>query len=271
MLAAKVASNAGSNGFSVDRALYNLLDQLCRRAELCGEPNGEELLGCDFDQMDHLDSDSSMNIGDESIENANCTALKPQRHLPKFEADRYETSKSRGQCHHGSQGGAGKTGGVFTVFCRHGICYTAFMIEKAEGRKELFSWIVQYLKEAPEVVVYDFACAFHEYCLNRLPRWFRDTRCLVDRLHWDNHKTCSLGYWIGMYFALEAVNSVIAEQNNSALRRVERTLSRSTQTTFMVLLRCFMHVWNNAKVSKLLPQLRFGHSVMPGPAENGTT
>ncbi len=40
---------------------------------------------------------------------------------------------------------------------------------------------------APKVIIYDNACALHNYCLNRDPEFFKDTTFLVDRFHWKNH------------------------------------------------------------------------------------
>ena len=40
---------------------------------------------------------------------------------------------------------------------------------------------------APEFCVYDNACNLHDYCLNRQPSFFANTKFLVDRLHWKNH------------------------------------------------------------------------------------
>lgn len=57
----------------------------------------------------------------------------------------------------------------------------------SEGRNDPFSALRTYLKRPPKVVVYDFACALEEYCMNRDPIWFRDTKFVVDRFHWRNH------------------------------------------------------------------------------------
>ena len=40
---------------------------------------------------------------------------------------------------------------------------------------------------APKVIVYDNGCNLHQYCLNREPDYFRESRFLVDRFHWPNH------------------------------------------------------------------------------------
>ena len=44
-----------------------------------------------------------------------------------------------------------------------------------------------FILEPPEVVIYDNACNLHQYCLNRDPNFFCNTRFYVDGLHWDGH------------------------------------------------------------------------------------
>lgn len=41
---------------------------------------------------------------------------------------------------------------------------------------------------APGVVIYDYACGLHNYCLNREPKFFQETKFLIDRYHQPNHK-----------------------------------------------------------------------------------
>lgn len=43
------------------------------------------------------------------------------------------------------------------------------------------------LSTAPSTAIYDNACNFHGYCLNREPKFFESTWFLVDRFHWANH------------------------------------------------------------------------------------
>jgi hypothetical protein len=40
----------------------------------------------------------------------------------------------------------------------------------------------------PKIIVYDNACNLHSYCLNRNPTCFKETKFLVDRFHWKNHR-----------------------------------------------------------------------------------
>ena len=48
------------------------------------------------------------------------------------------------------------------LFRRVSVCYGFFIIDRAEGRNEAFSFLTKYFTEAPEYVVYDFACALQE-------------------------------------------------------------------------------------------------------------
>ena len=41
---------------------------------------------------------------------------------------------------------------------------------------------------APSLIVYDNSCNLHSYCLNRDPGFFRQTKFVVDRFHWRNHR-----------------------------------------------------------------------------------
>lgn len=47
-------------------------------------------------------------------------------------------------------------------------------VANAEGRNEALAFLLKYFKVAPKVIVYDFACALQDYCLNRQPEQFND-------------------------------------------------------------------------------------------------
>lgn len=115
------------------------------------------------------------------------------------------------QCNHGFYAAGKKTGGIFTWFCQHGVCYGAYVIPTAEGRNEAYSFLTGYFAEAPQVVIYDFACNLQEYCLNRAPSFFQNTLFVIDKFHWQNHTSCSLGYCMTAYAHLANANSQLAE------------------------------------------------------------
>ena len=60
-------------------------------------------------------------------------------------------------------------------------------MSRSEGRNDPFTFLKTYLPNPPELVIYDFACALEEYCLNRDPHWSRNTKFVIDRFHWKNH------------------------------------------------------------------------------------
>lgn len=65
----------------------------------------------------------------------------------KSAANRYSVDEDKDvtECRHsfvsGSHG-CQQTGGIFTRFCRHGICYGVSIISNAEGRNEAFSFLL---------------------------------------------------------------------------------------------------------------------------------
>lgn len=125
-----------------------------------------------------------------------------------------------------------RTDGVFTLFCKHGVCYCFYIIPDAEGRDEAFSFLFKYFQWLPRLYCMTFACALQDYCLNRQPAHFRNTMFMVDRFHWFNHVACARSYNLSLYSDYEVLNSQIAEQCNSALKRVKRSVGQMKQVTF---------------------------------------
>ena len=103
---------------------------------------------------------------------------------------------------------------MFLWFCpTHGHCYGFHLISGAEGRKDPFSSLYKYKPEAPEELFYDFACQLNEYCLNRVPEYFRDIRFWHDLFHGVTHK-CGKNFKSTRVCGMSGVNSEICEQFN---------------------------------------------------------
>jgi hypothetical protein len=49
------------------------------------------------------------------------------------------------------------------------VSYGYHILRKGEGRNDPFTTIITRFKHPPRVIIYDFACQFMEYCLNRAP------------------------------------------------------------------------------------------------------
>lgn len=192
---------------------------------------------------------------DECLHFGICTGLERVRERWPCEADANPAadaaSTSVPACRHAFGKSARTTGGVFTVSCQHGVCYGFCVMPSAEGRNVPYSFFVQYFKQAPKVIVYDFACALQEYCLNRAPEFFKDTRFVVDRFHWANHTACGYGYDMTLYCDLDTANSQVAEQQNSRLRQLADAAATMRQDTFMMNLRYYFACLNHSKVEKL--------------------
>lgn len=126
-----------------------------------------------------------------------------------------------------------------------------FIMPKHEGRNDAFSFLVQYLKVAPKVIIYDFACELQNYCLNREPAFFKDTRFFVDGFHWYNHTACARSYDSKLIEDMRLWNTQLAEQCNSALKIVKNSVTRMSQGLFVSSLRLFLHSWNQKKLASL--------------------
>ena len=87
-----------------------------------------------------------------------------------------DTRRGSNPCSHKFVGRRKKTGGIFNWFCPHGFGYGTSIITNAEGRKDAMLSLYTHCETAPKVVVYDFACQLEEYCRNRVPAFFAETR-----------------------------------------------------------------------------------------------
>ena len=238
----KIAGARRGSGFTLPAPFIPLLKVLCCRAKYCTEGPGIEAVPELSEDDPRRQQASAASVS--CLESGLCTGLPQLRERPVFKADGRD---DRIDCNKQFLQGRGRTGGVMTLFCEHGICYAAFVLAGAEGRDHLFSFLVKYLEKPPEVLVYDFGCAALDYCLNRLPGWFKDMLVLIDRLHWDNHIACSSSFNMRLYEDMDGLNSQIAEQCNAALRKINPTLHRSSQPFFMAVLRQYLHAWNVKK------------------------
>ncbi len=117
------------------------------------------------------------------------------------------------------------------MFCRHGICQGFQVMASVESPKTAFDILLRRFKKMPRLLIYDNACHLHLYALKREPTRFRDTRFMVDRLHYRvGHVGCTVGYSMDTYAAdkdIANINSQANEQANAALRRL------ATQLTYM--------------------------------------
>ena len=136
---------------------------------------------------------------------------------------------------------------TFFWFCPvHGHCLGYHLIPGHEGRKDPFSSLYAYLPDPPKEIFYDFACSLNEYCLNREPRFFRDTRFWHDLFHGYSHK-CAVSFNSSRIRGLDVTDTEICEQFNSFLGKIKYTGSHMTQSHFCLFLQFMINIWNEKK------------------------
>lgn len=147
------------------------------------------------------------------------------------------------------------TGGLMCVWCPHSVCYGFHCIPASEGRNDVFSAIYTRWERAPEVVVYDFACALQPYCMVREPEFFSKTLFVVDAFHAKGHTRCGRAAFLSNYFetnpALVAVNSSAAECGNSGILRIRKSVSYMAQERAVIYTRVFLCLWNRQRIQRL--------------------
>ncbi|XP_041931359.1 uncharacterized protein LOC121694974 isoform X1 [Alosa sapidissima] len=142
--------------------------------------------------------------------------------------------------------------GIFTLFCKHGVCLGFSIMEQVESVNVAFSILRSRFTKCPEVVIYDNACQLHTYAIRRDPQFFNKTWFLVDRLHWRNYSGCNAGYQLDVYLQHQDINSQLAEQSNSLLKKLKSQLSYMNRDNFIGHLRLFL--WHKSR--KIINNMR---------------
>jgi hypothetical protein len=115
------------------------------------------------------------------------------------------------------------------------------------------------------MITYDRCCRLMTYCLKREAWFFRFTKFLVDGLHFSGHTACSESFGPKTFKAASARsaaesgargNSQGAEQLNSRLIHLKKSLSFMTLPHFMLYLRVFLSLRNLEKKKVLLAKPR---------------
>ena len=148
----------------------------------------------------------------------------------------------------------GGYGYLFLWFCPvHGHSYGFHMVGGGEGRKDPFCALYKYCEEMPQHVFYDFACQLSEYCLNREPDLFKNTRFWHDLFHLIGH-LCGYNFKSGRVVGLEDLNTEICEQWNSVMQSIKYTASHLTQEHFVFYLQFHIHLVNRLKTKRFQEQ-----------------
>ena len=122
---------------------------------------------------------------------------------------------------------------LFLWFCPiHGHCYGFHIIKGSEGRKDAFASAYKYMPEAPEEIYYDNTCSLFDYCFNRAPFFFRNSRFWFDIFHSVNHK-CGHNHKCHDIAGLLHQNTSICEQFNSSLKNLLALIYHNPDFVFL--------------------------------------
>ncbi|CAB4029387.1 Hypothetical predicted protein [Paramuricea clavata] len=144
--------------------------------------------------------------------------------------------------------------GIFCLLCPHGICYGFEIMRDHESPNIPFTILRTRFPKAPELVIYDNSCRLHEYCLNRDPAFFKNTKFVVDKFHWKNHSGCCEGYNMKLYPTLTVHNSQAAEQCNSAIKPLASMVSYMEYQNFLLFSKLYIWYRNMLRIVKLNPE-----------------
>jgi hypothetical protein len=177
----------------------------------------------------------------------------PIRHRPFYEGrdnDKQIDAAESGKCkkYYSTYGQQTLTGGIMAIWCPHLICLGFHKIPVAEGRNDVFSALYVYFEQAPEVVIYDFACQLGTYSRSREPEFFKDTCFAIDEMHAKGHSSCSQASFSSNYMqgraSLQSVNTSAAECSNRGLNRIRKSVSYMGQRNAILLTYVYLCVWN---------------------------
>lgn len=135
----------------------------------------------------------------------------------------------------------------FVIFCTlHGHCYGFNVIKGGEGRKDPFHAMAKYMTKAPEVIFYDFACQLNEYCQNREPAFFSNTKFYHDVFHSVNHN-CPFVFHSRDQEEERCYNTSCCEQFNRFIKLIQRTGQSLQLSRFMIYSQYHMYHYNQGR------------------------
>ena len=161
------------------------------------------------------------------------------------------------------------TPGILSGYCMHGFMLFHTFLQDAESPVGVFRILYERFDVAPLFIVYDNACHLHRACISREPVFFRNTLFLVDRLHWGNHKNCSPSYSCNIYGAhpiIGSINTEVAEQAHSQLRRIATQVGFMTMPNAYRYLQHFFRRLNNNKLKRYILRCSRKGVHLEGPA-----
>ena len=110
---------------------------------------------------------------------------------------------------------------IMTCACPQKVVYGFSLMTSGESPQFLFDIVMsRFPADYSPSIVYDNACKFKEYGLNRETQRFMELQITVDKFHQCNHTSCGESFKSSVYASLGGKNTQSCEQTNAKLRQI---------------------------------------------------
>ena len=143
-----------------------------------------------------------------------------------------------------------RTGGIWQIRCLiHQICLGFHVIPVSEGKNDPFAAVYTHFSTAPEVMMGDFSCQVHPYCMSREAEYFKNTSFPSDKIHHGTHCRCSECYNEEKYKQkglqiYSLWNGVGVEERNRVIAKLKQVSVHMCLEQFMIQLRLLLEMDN---------------------------
>ena len=143
-----------------------------------------------------------------------------------------------------------KTGGIYQLRCLiHGICIGFHVIPKCEGRNDAFSAVYCHFNTAPKVMMGDFNCQVHPYCMSREAEFYQHTLFPGDAMHHKSHCKCSECYNENQFKSkgiskYSLWNGAAVEERHRVISKLKEVSAHMSMEQFMIQLRLLIEMDN---------------------------
>ena len=137
---------------------------------------------------------------------------------------------------------------IMTCACPQKIVYGFSLMTSSESPQMIFDVIMSRFPQnySPQII-YDNACKFKEFGLNRETRRFMQIQITCDRFHESNHTSCGKSFKSSEYIQLLGKNTQACEQVNAKLRMIASTCTFMNADMFMRAITLFLTDYNISK------------------------
>ena len=140
---------------------------------------------------------------------------------------------------------------IMTCACPQKIVYGFSLMTSSESPQMIFDVIMSRFPQnySPQII-YDNACKFKEFGLNRETRRFMQIQITCDRFHESNHTSCGKSFKSSEYIQLLGKNTQACEQVNAKLRMIASTCTFMNADMFMRAITLFLANQNISKTDR---------------------